>query len=199
MNKSFFCRSAKKVGQDLIGCKLIKRNSDNSLLWGVIVETEAYSQEEEACHGFKNESLKNKTLFGEPGRLYVYMTYGKYFCVNIVTEKTNWASGVLLRSVAVPGENERVASGPGLLAMRFGLNKSHDNLSISVENGIWLTEPSNSAKMQKIIATNRIGISKAKELPWRWYMQSSRSISKRSKNDRIPSHVNAWRPSFHNS
>ena len=104
-------------------------------MWGVIVETEAYSQAEEACHGSKKRSNKKEALFSSPGQLYVYLTYGKYYCVNIVTDKSDWASGVLLRSIAMPNEDERSASGPGLLANRFGINLTHNRLKLSKENG----------------------------------------------------------------
>ena len=174
---------------------LIKREPNKELIWGVIVETEAYSQIEPSCHGFKNRTPKNETLFGSPGRLHVYLTYGTYNCVNIVTHKKEWASGVLLRSIAMPNENERIGSGPGLLANRFGLNRSHDNSLISLENGLWLSKSSLNKDMKNIIQTTRIGISKAKDLPWRWYLKNSRSISKRAKGDRCPSVSKAWAPS----
>ena len=112
------------VAPNLIGCFLIKRVSKNSFLAGVIVETEAYSQEEASCHGYAGKTKRNETLFGEPGNFYIYLSYGINNCVNIVTGKNNWANGVLIRSMAIKGENERIASGPGLLAKRFGLNLS---------------------------------------------------------------------------
>ena len=174
---------------------LIKKEENKKLIWGVIVETEAYSQIEPACHGFIKKTPKHKTLFGEPGRLHIYLTYGSYHCVNIVTHKKGWASGVLLRSIAMPNENERVGSGPGLLANRFGLNRSHDNSLISLENGLWLSKSSLNKDMKNIIQTTRIGISKAKDLPWRWYLKNSRSISKRAKGDRCPNVSEAWEPS----
>ncbi len=162
----------------------------------MIVETEAYSQDEPACHGYKKITKRNKTLFGPPGHLYVYLTYGSYYCVNIVTHKENWANGVLLRAVAMPNEHERIAAGPGLLARRFGLNKTHDNLPISMENDIWLTESSCTNKMNKVIRTTRIGINHAKYLSWRWYLPQSRSVSKRAKGDRCPSKKMSWSPSL---
>ena len=67
--QSFFCRPAELVAPDLIGCLLVKRQEDGSLLWGVVVETEAYSQDDPACHGYRRRSPSNETLFGEPGRL----------------------------------------------------------------------------------------------------------------------------------
>ena len=78
-----------------------------------------------------------------------------------------------------------MASGPGLLAKAFGLNKLHNGLPASIESGLWLAGRS-SQNMLKIVQTTRIGISKAKELPWRWYLHQSRSISKRAKGDRCP-------------
>ncbi len=192
----FFKRPAIEVAPDLIGCLLLKREKNNQLTWGVIVETEAYSQSEEACHGYKNRTKSNETLFKGPGRLYVYLTYGTYNLVNIVTYKDNWADGVLLRAIAMPDEHERVASGPGLLAKRFNLTKNHDNLLISIENGLWLSKTLSAITMGPIIQTTRIGISKAKKLPWRWYLQNSRSVSKRKKGDRLPHISKAWKPNF---
>ena len=66
--QSFFCRPAEVVGPELVGCRLVKRQDDGSLLWGVIVETEAYSQDDPACHGYRRRSPQNETLFVEPGR-----------------------------------------------------------------------------------------------------------------------------------
>ena len=183
------------VAPNLIGCFLIKRLSKNNYLSGVIVETEAYSQEESSCHGFSGKTKRNKTLFGEPGNFYIYLSYGIYNCINIVTGKRNWANGVLLRSIAIKDEDERIASGPGLLAKRFGLNRNHDNLPISIENGFWITKGANSKQMLDIVQTTRIGISQAKDLPWRWYLQNSRSISKRVKGDKTPSENECWLPS----
>jgi len=182
------------VAPSLIGCFLIKRISKKNYLAGVIVETEAYSQEEASCHGFSGRTQRNKTLFGEPGNFYIYLSYGINSCVNIVTGKQNWANGVLLRSVAIKGENERIASGPGLLAKRFGLNKSFDNLTLSTTNNFWLTEGENFENTVNIVQTTRIGISQAKDIPWRWYLKSSRSVSKRVKGDRIPPKNKCWSP-----
>ena len=180
------------VAPNLIGCFFIKRTSQNGVLAGVIVETEAYSQEEESCHGFSGKTQRNETLFGEPGNLYVYLSYGINNCVNIVTGKKNWANGVLLRSLAIRGEHEKIASGPGLLAKRFGLDKSFDNLTLSPSNDFWLTEGEKIKKMGDIVQTTRIGISQAKDIPWRWYLKSSRSVSKRAKGDRIPPKNKCW-------
>ena len=91
--QSFFARPAEQVAPDLIGCLLVKRQPSGDLLWGVIVETEAYSQDDPACHGYRRCSPSNETLFGEPGRFYVYVSYGIHHCVKrAVSQKTpSWA------------------------------------------------------------------------------------------------------------
>ena len=87
--QSFFARPAELVAPDLIGCLLVKRQTDSSLLWGVVVETEAYSQDDPACHGYRRRSPSNETLFGEPGRFYVYVSYGIHHCVKRVNTDRN--------------------------------------------------------------------------------------------------------------
>ena len=143
---------------------------------------------------YKRRSPQNETLFGPPGHFYVYMVYGTYHCVNVVTERKDWANGVLLRAIAIPNEPERVAAGPGLLAKRMGLNRSHNNLAISTQNDVWISNPIRKIDMLDIVRTTRIGISKAQELPWRWYLHSSGSVSKRAKGDVCPPKQKRWHP-----
>ena len=116
----------------------MKRQPSGELLWGVIVETEAYCQSELACHGHRRRTPSNETLFGEPGRFYVYVSYGIHHCVNVVTGRGDWANGVLLRAAWLPGEPERIAAGPALLAKRFGLCKRHDAMAVDPGAGVWL-------------------------------------------------------------
>ena len=190
----FFERSAELVGPDLVGCRLVKRQADGSLLWGVIVETEAYSQDEPACHGYRRRTPQNETLFGPPGRFYVYVSYGIHHCVNVVTDRDNWANGVLLRAVALPDEPERAAAGPGLVARRFGLDRHHDSLAVTGENDVWLAARPASLARPTLVTTTRIGISQGEDLPLRWYLQTSRSVSRRAKGDRMPARAGAWVP-----
>ena len=181
------------MAPELIGCLLVKRQAGGELLRGVIVETEAYCQSEPACHGHRRRTPSNETLFGEPGRFYVYVSYGIHHCVNVVTGRGDWANGVLLRAAWLPGEPERIAAGPALLAKRFGLSKRHDAMGVDPATGVWLApRPQEvsaalaSSGPTTLIQTTRIGLSQGQELPWRWYWQASRSVSRRVRGDRQP-------------
>ena len=185
----FFARPAEVVAPDLIGCLLVKRQPTGELLCGVIVETEAYCQSEPACHGHRRRTPSNETLFGEPGRFYVYVSYGIHHCVNVVTGRDDWANGVLLRAVAIPGEPKRLAAGPALLARCFGIDRSHNAQLVHPDQGLWLARrPPALANMAvtDLVQTSRIGISQGQDLPWRWYWRASRSVSKRVRGDRPP-------------
>ena len=148
------------------------------------METEAYSQEEEACHGYHRMTSSNKSLFGEPGRFYIYKSYGIHHCLNIVTDKKNFASGVLIRAVFVPDRDERSASGPGLITKTFGIDISFNSLNVIDNNSLWITRGESNPEKKDLIQTTRIGINKAKNIKWRWYLKSSRSVSKRAKGDK---------------
>ena len=186
---TFFARPAELVAPELIGCRLVKRQADGELLWGVLVETEAYSQAEPACHGYRRRSPSNETLFGEPGRFYVYVSYGIHHCVNVVTDRAEWANGVLLRAVAIPAAPERLAAGPGLLARTFGIDRRQDGRPARPDEGLWLApRPASWPPLSggDLVQTSRIGVSQGQDLPWRWYLRSSRSVSRRAPGDRPP-------------
>jgi len=186
LTKNFFARHSSIVAPLLIGCKLVRRNDDNQILQGIIVETEAYSQEDEACHGFNKRTNSNEVLFGEPGNFYIYRSYGIHHCLNIVTHKNNFASGVLIRSIFINNEDERVASGPGLITKKFFINKEFNGLKSFDNAYLKIIKRDIKVSEEDLMQTTRIGISKAKDLKWRWYLKSSRSISKREKRDKNP-------------
>ena len=177
---------SKHVAPDLIGCYLIKNNNEKGHLKGVIVETEAYSQEEEACHGYRKKTESNNSLFGKPGTFYIYKSYGIHHCLNIVTDKENFASGVLIRAVFISTNNERIASGPGLVTKTFGIDTLLNSLDVLNNKSLWISPRDSTLEKKDLIQTTRIGISKAKNIKWRWYLKNSRSVSKRLKGDRTP-------------
>ena len=173
------------MAPDLIGCYLIRNSFDKGLIKGIIVETEAYSQEEEACHGYNKMTPTNKVLFGEPGRFYIYRSYGIHYCLNIVTDKNDFASGVLIRAVSISNKNEREAAGPGLVTKAFEVDNKLNSFNVFNNKFLWLCKGESFLK-KDLIQTTRIGISKAKNIKWRWYLKNSRSVSKRLKGDRTP-------------
>ena len=128
----------------------------------------------------------NEPLFGEPGRFYIYKSYGIHHCLNIVTDRENFASGVLIRAVSVSDKNERLASGPGLLTKTFDIDISLNSLKVLENNSLWIAKRESNLQNKDLVQTTRIGISKAKNIKWRWYLKSSRSVSKRVKGDRTP-------------
>ncbi|MCP9849674.1 DNA-3-methyladenine glycosylase [Cyanobium sp. Morenito 9A2] len=194
--RAFFARAAEQVAPELVGCLLVRRRADGSHRWGVVVETEAYDQSEPGCHGHRRRSPGNETLFGAPARFYVYVSYGIHHCVNVVTGHNDWASGVLLRAVALPAlpeVHERSAAGPGLLARWFGLDRTDDGRPATRARGLWLAprHPGLPEPLE-LVQTTRIGVSLGQELPWRWYLRRSRSVSRRAPGDRPPPPQQAW-------
>ena len=128
----------------------------------------------------------NKSLFGKPGTFYIYKSYGIHRCLNIVTDKDNFASGVLIRSVFISKKNERLASGPGLVTKTFGVDLSFNSLEVINNNSLLISQRDLHIEQIDLVQTTRIGISKAKNIKWRWYLKNSRSVSKRLKGDRTP-------------
>lgn len=194
--QTFFRRPARRVAPDLLGCALVVEQPGGERCWGLVVETEAYAQCDPACHGHDRRSPANETLFGPPGHLYVYLTYGIHHCVNVVTDRDGRAGGVLLRALLLPGAEERAAAGPGLLARCCGLDRRHDGLPLTPVAGVWLVarpaavtrllEQERSRGLEPVVCTTRIGVSRGRELEWRWYLRGSRSVSRRVSGDRRP-------------
>ena len=137
LSQSFFARSALDVARDLIGCTFLFRGAG-----GRIVETEAYRQDDPCCHGYRGKTARNAVLFGPPGHLYVYFTYGMHFCANVACEPEGTGAGVLLRAL-VPeyGVGEMVArrgveeprllcSGPARLAQALAIGREQNGLPV---------------------------------------------------------------------
>jgi len=131
-------------------------------------------------------SPSNKALFGVPGTFYIYKSYGIHHCLNVVTDKENFASGVLIRAVFIPNKNERLAAGPGLVTKTFGIDITFNSLEILNNNSLYISQRNSIPSKKDLVQTTRIGISKAKNIKWRWYLKNSRSVSKRIKGDRSP-------------
>lgn len=176
---------ASVVALRLLGCELISE-IDGERVRVKIVETEAYDQSDAASHSYKGPTARNKIMFGKAGYLYVYFTYGMHYCANIVTGEAGHGSGVLIRAVE-PLENEAVlerrrniagvnlTNGPAKLTKALGINKTFNGHNLR-ESPLRLIVHKALPKSQ-IVTTTRIGITKSKELPLRFYIKSNPYVS----------------------
>lgn len=185
INSEWFARSADRVALDLLGCTLA-REIDGITYRGLIVETEAYDATDPACHGYKRQTERNRAIFGEPGSLYVYLIYGIYHCVNVVCDRADYCSAVLIRALdldLIPtwvNEKEkrsRVAAGPGKLCRALQIDRRLNSLTLSPSSSIWI-EPKKVDLEFSVVQTTRIGLTQGADIPWRWYIQNHPAVSK---------------------
>ena len=184
MNREFFDRSVHEVARDLIGCGVAVGETA-----GVIVETEAYEASDPACHAYIGRTARNEVLFGPPGHAYVYLSYGIHSLLNFVTEREGSASAVLIRALepthGVELMRERrgrediegLCSGPGKLTEALGVDLSLNGADL-LQPPFDLSERSASWGAVEIAASERIGITKAADLPWRYSAAGSRYVSR---------------------
>jgi len=175
----FTNKSTLDIAKSLLG-KVLVFHSQQGILKGVINETEAYTQDEASCHAFGGKRTpRNEVMFYPAGHLYVYFIYGIHYCINIVTASEGRAEAVLIRSI-IPvqgedimlnnrkGNNKHLADGPAKLAMAYGFNSAHNGINLIADNSDVYLENLNYQSVD-IKQTTRVGISKAKELPWRFF------------------------------
>lgn len=184
-------RPSVQVAPDLLGCTLVRQMPEGGpLIRAMIVETEAYAPGDPACHAYSGPSKRNAAMFGPPGGIYVYLIYGMYHCLNVVTEQPGIGSAVLIRALhletmppnieAKPTQKPyRIAAGPGKLCRALAIDRTLDGTRYSDHNGLWL-ERGSQISPTDIIQTTRIGITKAAEQPWRWYLKDNPAVSKKA-------------------
>lgn len=178
LKRSFFERSTLEVAPELLGKAIVVRNRNHTKI-GIIVEVEAYTKDDPACHASRGLTPRNEVMFGPPGYSYVYFIYGMYHCLNFVTEKEGTPGAVLIRALEIPNQDLRIASGPGKLCNYLRLTKKHNKLDCCSEDSSINVINNNLYKNFNITQKERIGISQAAHLPWRWYIKESPSVSKK--------------------
>ena len=170
----------------LLGC-FLEREIDGHKLVGRIVETEAYDQGDAASHSYKGETQRTKVMFGPAGHLYVYFTYGMHYCMNIVTGVEGRGSAVLIRALEpVGGENiMNEFRHRGGFELTNGPAKLCQALNIDIQmNGHDLNDAPLRLHVQpplapsQIKASERIGISKAVDVPWRFFINDNPYVSR---------------------
>ncbi|NJO53633.1 MAG: DNA-3-methyladenine glycosylase [Bacteroidales bacterium] len=181
LDAAFFSRSVHEVAPDLIGATLLV-----GAVGGVIVEVEAYDRDDPASHGYGRRTERNAAMFGPPGRVYVYRSYGIHWCLNFVCEPETVASAVLIRAIEPTigleamqarrglSDPRLLCAGPGRLCQALGITRALDHARLDAPPFLLLPSP---ARML-IVTGPRIGITKAAEQPWRYGLAGSRFLSK---------------------
>jgi len=190
---TFYLRDVWITAEDLLGKIFVKKKND-SIIAGRIVEVEAYSgEDDEAAHSYGGKTKRNSVIFEEGGLLYVYLIYGIHFCANVVTGKKNVGDAVLIRALEplagvdemlknrFPGNNLsdktflNLTNGPAKLCQAFDINRKENGVNLTGDN-IFIAEDERSKKFD-IVKTTRVGISKAKDLQWRFYIKDNPFVS----------------------
>ncbi len=183
LGRDFYDRDPRQVAVDLIGCVLVHENGEG-LASGTIVETEAYlCTDDPACHAYRGPDMRNRTIFLGFGLAYVYLSYGVHRLVNVNCEEEGKGSAVLIRALD-PLEGldlmaERrgrldLCAGPGKLTQALGIELSHDGHDLTREP---LTIRRGDPPRGEIVSTERIGISRGTELPFRYLVPDNPNVS----------------------
>lgn len=187
LRRSFYERNTAVVAFELIG-KILSFEQEGRIFQGWIVETEAYfGISDPASHAYRGPTPRAKIMFGPPGFSYVYFTYGNHHCLNVVTEKETVAGAVLIRALEPLSEIEmmkqrrsateikNLTNGPGKLTQAFGITREDSGKDLTLDSFCVVKEE--EEKPLAIQVTTRIGISRAKEMPCRFYLKTSPFVS----------------------
>lgn len=183
LGAAFFARPVSEVAPALVGCTLLVDG-----VGGTIVETERYEQDDPASHSFRGPRGRARVMFGPPGRLYVYRSYGLHWCVNLVCEPEGSGAAVLLRALAPEhgleamrarrgGVADRLlCAGPGRLTEALGITGALDGApAVGPGAPVRLHAAPSPAE---VVRAPRIGISRAVERPWRFCLAGSPHLSR---------------------
>lgn len=180
--RSFFTQPTLAVARALIGMHLVRKSGARRRI-GRIVETEAYlGPRDLAAHSSRGRTARTEVMFGPPGHAYVYLIYGVWHCLNVVTGRAGVPHAVLLRALEpVAGVRTRSA-GPGLLCQALGIDRRLNGADLR-GNTLWLEPPPAGARPPRVRRSVRIGIDYAGDWahkPWRFYDADSNFVSRRA-------------------
>jgi DNA-3-methyladenine glycosylase len=173
--RQFYARPTLAVAADLLGTKLVRRLPGDVLISGRIVEVEAYTKDDSACHAFKGVTERVKVMFGPPGHAYVYFIYGMHYCVNVVTEPEGTAGAVLIR--AVDFEGPKGGRGPGRLCKTMGIDRDLYGADLcSSKSDLWIS-PAEKLTEEEIEVSPRVGVSSAEDKLWRFFIKNHHDVT----------------------
>lgn len=199
LKDDFYAGTTEEIARQLLG-KFLCRRTETGVYVGKIVEDEAYlGKKDLACHSARGKTKRTETMFGSAGYAYVYMIYGIYHCLNIVTQKEGVPEAILIRAlepVMLDSEeinagqeyygNRKITSilnGPGKLCREFMIEKELNGAKLSKKNDLWIEDNDNkNIPATEIVRTKRIGVEYAKEWrdkPLRFYIRDSPFVSKK--------------------
>lgn len=186
LSKSFFeNKKVEELANALLGSELV-HESPEGITAGIIVETESYHQTDEASHSYNGKSKRTEVMFGPPGHAYIYFTYGMHWCFNVVAEADGVGAGVLIRALEPTAGIElmktrrnknnihNLCNGPAKLVQALGISKNDYGKPLYKGN-LYINGP--TVKSFKIAFGPRVGISKAQEKPWRFWIQDNPFVS----------------------
>ena len=185
--RAFFDRPTVKVANELLG-KFLIRETSNGLLQTRIVDVEAYvGPEDKACHASKGRTKRTEIMFGAPGFTYVYLIYGMYYCLNLVTEREEYPAAILIRGIEVNEETDAGVSstridGPGRVCRFLKIARADNGMDATLGKTLWIEDHGLPVSRKQIQALPRIGIDYAGEWakkPWRFCLPAPPASSKR--------------------
>ncbi len=192
LRRAFFARPAPIVAADLLGTLLLR--PDDGLV-ARVVETEAYRQDDPACHAHRGRTARNAVLFGPPGHAYVYLSYGMHWCLNVATGDDGAGEGCLLRA-AEPlaglalmrarrgGVRDRdLLRGPGRLGQAFGLDAGMSGTDVCGDGRLAFGDDGTAVAMRR---GPRVGVAVAADTPWRFWVADSPWVSAYKRSPRAP-------------
>ncbi len=171
----------------LLGCTLVHDGPEGRTT-GIIVETEGYLQGDPACHAYRKKSVRNAPMFESAGTCYVYLIYGMHYCVNISGGAKDFGEAVLIRALE-PTEGielmqkrrktddlKNLCSGPAKLVKAMGITLDFNFLTLDSDEFHCLESTNNDFS---IVTTTRIGITQGSDLPYRFYIEGNRFVSRK--------------------
>jgi DNA-3-methyladenine glycosylase len=184
--RSFYARPATEVAPDLLGHVLVRRLSDGTRLAARLVEVEAYEPDDPGSHAFRGMTARNEVMFGPPGHLYVYFTYGMHFCMNAVTRRAGEGSAVLLRAGeplegleqmrARRGRDRKaeLCSGPGRFTQALAIARPENGVDLVRGDEAWVER---GTRDRTVGVGIRVGVHDTTR-SWRFWLEGNPYVSR---------------------